>query len=78
MFSIIRCVATPPPQPVAADPDAHLMEVIAQTIRDEYFRAGHLLTKEQLDILVQAQLARVRELRSRQQTPPPQGNFFGF
>jgi hypothetical protein len=54
------------------------MEVIAQTIRDEYFRAGHLLTKEQLDILVQAQLARVRELRSRQQTPPPQGNFFGF
>jgi hypothetical protein len=54
------------------------MEVIAQTIRDEYFRAGHLLTKEQLDILVQAQLARVRELRSRQQTPPPQGNFIGF
>ena len=69
-LSIYRCVLTPPPQPAKEDPDSHLKEVIGQTIRDEYFRAGHTLTPEQLDILVKTQFDRVCERRNRQRTPP--------
>ena len=67
---------TPPPKPAEEDPDSHLKEVIAQTIRDEYFRAGHTLTPEQLDILVKTQFDRVSERRNRQNTPPVTGKAF--
>jgi hypothetical protein len=68
-----RCVPTPPPQPVPVDPDAQLKEIIAQTIRDEYFRAGVALNEEELSALVLTQYKRVCERRNRPATPPPQG-----